>query len=106
MHDYRELYKGLAENYRLWIYNGQDDGCIPYVGAQARSRDLAVQSIPTTSTGCSLIEHAFHSDLLRWCKSQEWTSHLGFPETAAWHPWFSSDEVDMHIKSEAITLLY
>eukprot|EP01044_Picomonas_judraskeda_P040197 COSAG03_NODE_19620_length_333_cov_0.884615_1_plen_44_part_01 len=35
MHDYRELYKGLAEDYRLWIYNGQDDGCIPYVGAQA-----------------------------------------------------------------------
>jgi|EP01047_Picozoa_sp_COSAG01_P061501 serine carboxypeptidase-like clade 2 len=37
------------------IYNGQDDGCIPYVGAQ------------------------------------EWTSHLGFPETTAWHPWFSTD---------------
>ena len=51
MHDYRELYKMLAEHYQLWIYNGQDDGCIPYVGAQ------------------------------------EWTSHLGFPETAAWHPW-------------------
>jgi hypothetical protein len=29
-----ELYKMLAENYQLWIYNGQDDGCIPYVGAQ------------------------------------------------------------------------
>ena len=55
MHDYRQLYKMLASHYRLWIYNGQDDGCIPYVGAQ------------------------------------EWTSHLGFPEVAPWHPWFSTD---------------
>ena len=31
----RKLYKMLATHYRLWIYNGQDDGCIPYVGAQA-----------------------------------------------------------------------
>jgi hypothetical protein len=28
----------LAENYRLWIYNGQDDGCIPYVGAQVKHK--------------------------------------------------------------------
>lgn len=55
-HDYRQLYKMLAENYRLWIYNGQEDGCVPYLGAQ------------------------------------EWTARLGFPETAAWHPWFSADE--------------
>ena len=41
MHDYRELYKGLAEDYRLWIYNGQDDGCIPYVGAQASITSLS-----------------------------------------------------------------
>ena len=39
MHDYRKLYKMLATHYRLWIYNGQDDGCIPYVGAQARTAD-------------------------------------------------------------------
>ena len=38
MHDYRKLYKMLATHYRLWIYNGQDDGCIPYVGAQASSQ--------------------------------------------------------------------
>ena len=53
-HDYRQLYKMLAEHYRLWIYNGQDDGCVPYIGAQ------------------------------------EWTARLGFPETTAWHPWFTT----------------
>lgn len=46
MHDYRELYKGLAEHYRLWIYNGQDDGCIPYVGAQA-SPSHSLISVPS-----------------------------------------------------------
>jgi serine carboxypeptidase-like clade 2 len=50
--DLRSLYKELAEQYRLWIYNGQEDGCIPYTGAE------------------------------------EWTSHLGFPVTSEWHPWF------------------
>ena len=32
--DLRSLYKELAEQYRLWIYNGQEDGCIPYTGAE------------------------------------------------------------------------
>lgn len=25
---------GTALKYRLWIYNGQEDGCIPYTGAE------------------------------------------------------------------------
>ena len=52
--DLRSLYKELALDYRLWIYNGQEDGCIPYTGAE------------------------------------EWTSNLGFPVTADWHPWFGN----------------
>jgi hypothetical protein len=32
--DLRSLYKELALQYRLWIYNGQEDGCIPYTGAE------------------------------------------------------------------------
>lgn len=32
--DLRSLYKTLALKYRLWIYNGQEDGCIPYTGAE------------------------------------------------------------------------
>eukprot|EP00041_Stephanoeca_diplocostata_P033553 m.1112329 g.1112329 ORF g.1112329 m.1112329 type:complete len:295 (-) comp24362_c0_seq49:3009-3893(-) len=32
--DLRALYKELALKYRLWIYNGQEDGCIPYTGAE------------------------------------------------------------------------
>ena len=45
MHDYRKLYKGLAEQYRLWIYNGQDDGCIPYVGAQEWTSHLGFPEV-------------------------------------------------------------
>jgi hypothetical protein len=32
--DLRSLYKELALKYKLWIYNGQEDGCIPYTGAE------------------------------------------------------------------------
>jgi hypothetical protein len=26
--DLTSIYKSLAEKYRIWIYNGQEDGCI------------------------------------------------------------------------------
>jgi hypothetical protein len=32
--DLRSLYKSLALEFRVWIYNGQEDGCIPYTGAE------------------------------------------------------------------------
>ena len=31
--DLTSIYKALAQKYRLWVYNGQEDGCIPYTGA-------------------------------------------------------------------------
>lgn len=38
--DLRELYKRLAKKYRLWIYNGQEDGCIPYISAEEETTNL------------------------------------------------------------------
>jgi len=38
--DLRSLYKELALTYRLWIYNGQEDGCIPYTGAEEWTSNL------------------------------------------------------------------
>lgn len=32
--DLRWLYKKLALKYKLWIYNGQEDGCVPYNGGE------------------------------------------------------------------------
>ena len=55
MHDYRKLYKMLATHYRLWIYNGQDDGCIPYVGAQASSQPSVCRRL-LSSDGYATIE--------------------------------------------------
>ena len=55
MHDYRQLYKMLAENYRLWIYNGQDDGCIPYVGAQEWTSHLGFPEAIGTSACVSAL---------------------------------------------------
>lgn len=74
--DLRSLYKELALKYRLWIYNGQEDGCIPYTGAEVRATLLAhLRRYPLKR----LFTTNFH---------QEWTSHLGFPIKTSWHPWF------------------
>jgi hypothetical protein len=27
--DLTQLYVDLAKKYRMWIYNGQEDGCVP-----------------------------------------------------------------------------
>ena len=52
--DLTPVYKRIAHKYRLVIYNGQEDGCVPYNAMEA------------------------------------FTTGLGFPVTAAWHPWQGS----------------
>jgi hypothetical protein len=44
--DLTSLYKAIANKYRLWIYNGQEDGCIPYNAMESFTSGLG---FPVTS---------------------------------------------------------
>ena len=43
--DLRPLYKQLAQKYRLLIYSGDADGCVPYVGTQEWTEQLGFEQI-------------------------------------------------------------
>jgi hypothetical protein len=38
--DLRPLYADLFQKYRMLIYAGDTDGCVPYVGIEAWTREL------------------------------------------------------------------
>ena len=40
--DLAPLYAALAAKYRLWIYNGQDDACVPYNAMEAFTGGLGL----------------------------------------------------------------
>jgi hypothetical protein len=41
--DLRSLYKTLAQKYRLLIYSGDSDGCVPHVGTEEWTADLGFE---------------------------------------------------------------
>lgn len=60
--DLRPLYADLMQQYQMLIYSGDTDGCVPYVGTEAWTRDLGYSVVADWHQWFSKpdMEHASH----------------------------------------------